>query len=702
MARPRVRRPIRIDTGVWFAIERQLAEDRNSFPNKWSRPIVRAVTPQVDDGRRPAKTSVGELVTVEADAFVDGHDAIVCDLRARHRSGTKWTSIPMQPLLDDRWRGTLPITEPGLYRFCVRARVDDFATWRTDLRARAEAGQDLTVELEVGAGLVVDAARRARAQDGRRLEALAEAIRSSRRGLEGSAPTSLSDWLSDLSPDASLATVLFSEQLGSVMTKLIDPGAGAISPTLCLEAERAKARCSAWYELFPRSTSDDPARHGTLADVRRRLDYVEQLGFDVLYLPPIHPIGVTARKGRDGSARPSAEDPGSPWAIGGAAGGHTAIHPELGTIDDFRTLVTDAGERGIDVAIDLAFQASPDHPWVAEHPTWFRHRPDGSIRYAENPPKRYEDIYPFDFESADWQALWAALRDVVSFWIEQGVTVFRVDNPHTKPFAFWEWLIASIRSSTPEVIFLSEAFTRPRIMEELARIGFTQSYTYFTWRTTKWEIETYMTELTRTGRSAYLRPNLWPNTPDILSEELQTGGRAAFISRLVLAATLSSSYGIYGPAFELQEHLPRLEGSEEYLRSEKYEIRTWDLESPTSLSGLIGLINRIRHDHEALQFNDQLQFHRTDNEQLIAYSKVRDTADGKDIILTVVNLDHHHSQAGWVTTDLAAMGLSPDHPFTAHDLLSDAWFTWKGPSNFVSLDPQASPCHVLALHQASS
>jgi starch synthase (maltosyl-transferring) len=347
----------------------------------------------------------------------------------------------------------------------------------------------------------------------------------------------------------------------------------------------------------------------------------------------------------------------------------------------------------------LAFQASPDHPWVKEHPAWFRHRPDGSIRYAENPPKRYEDIYPFDFDSEDWRALWLALRDVVLFWIAQGVTVFRVDNPHTKPFAFWDWLISSVRADTPETIFLSEAFTRPRIMEHLARIGFTQSYTYFTWRSSKWELETYLTELTRGETSAYLRPNLWPNTPDILSEELQTGGRAAFITRLVLAATLSSSYGIYGPAFELQEHLPREKGSEEYLGSEKYEIRSWDLKSPHSLSAFVGLVNRIRRQHEALQFNDQLAFHPTDNDQLIAYSKVREGPKGTDIVVTIVNLDHHHTQTGWVTVDVDALGLSSDHPYTAHDLLSDARFTWKGASNFVSLDPFVEPCHILALHQ---
>jgi starch synthase (maltosyl-transferring) len=426
------------------------------------------------------------------------------------------------------------------------------------------------------------------------------------------------------------------------------------------------------------------------------------MGFDVLYLPPVHPIGQTARKGPNAATVAEPDDVGSPWAIGAAAGGHTAIHPALGTLDDFRELVAEAARRGIDVAIDLAFQASPDHPWVREHPTWFRHAPDGTIRYAENPPKRYEDIYPFDFETADWPELWHALLDVVRFWIDQGVRVFRVDNPHTKPFVFWEWLLASVQAEAPGTIFLSEAFTRPRVMEHLARVGFTQSYTYFTWRTSKWELESYLQELTQSETAQFLRPNLWPNTPDILSEELQDGGRSAFLSRLVLAATLTASYGIYGPAFELQEHLPRESGSEEYLRSEKYEIRSWDRDSPSSLSPFIALVNRIRQEHVALQFNDSLRFHRTDNDALIAYSKVRDTGTGRDAVLTVVNLDHAHAQSGWLHLDLDELGLRQEAPFVAHDLLSDARYAWRGGVNFVKLDPADVPCHIFSLTQRDS
>ncbi|MGO8824605.1 MAG: maltotransferase domain-containing protein [Acidimicrobiales bacterium] len=670
------------------------------LPPNWRRPVVRAVRPQVDQGRRPAKTTVGEELSIGADAFVDGHDALWCDLRYRHDSQAKWSCMPMSPTVDDRWNATLPVTQAGLYRFSVRARVDAFGTWRHDLEARAAAGPDLSVELQVGAGLIDEAATRASAADRRLLAALGGALRDAPRGIESDAPEEVSSWVLGRVPrGASLADVLFADRFHLVMGPLADPATGTTSDTYSVLAERAKARFSTWYEMFPRSAAAGGPGHGTFADVRARLDYVERMGFDVLYLPPVHPVGQTARKGRNAVTTAAPDDPGSPWAIGGAEGGHTALHPELGGIDDFRALVGDATARGIDVAIDLAFQASPDHPWVREHPSWFRHRPDGSIRYAENPPKRYEDIYPFDFESPDWPGLWAALLDVVRFWIAQGVTVFRVDNPHTKPFPFWEWLLACIRAEAPDTIFLSEAFTRPRVMEHLARLGFTQSYTYFTWRTSKWELETYLNELTSPELASYFRPNLWPNTPDILSDELQSGGRAAFLSRLVLAATLCSSYGIYGPAYELQEHVPREPGSEEYLRSEKYEIRSWDLDSPTSLSGFIALVNGIRRDHEALQFNDSLRFHWTDNDNLIAYSKARPGPDGDDVIVTVVNLDHHHARSGWVTLDLESLGIDGNQPYTAHDLLSDAHYLWDGSSNFVKLDPADVPCHIFQLSQ---
>jgi starch synthase (maltosyl-transferring) len=669
-----------------------------------TRVVISNIRPAVDGGRkpskttarRPAKAAVGQLLRVEADAFSDGHDELFCELRYRCGSDAKWSSMPMVSLGDDRWRADWPITGVGFHRFAIRAWVDRFATWRRDLAACIEAGQDVSVELVVGAGLVRDAAARASGQNRSRLLVVAEALMSGKRGLESPVPPG--DWRG-----GSLGDVIFSDDLSALVVAAADPATATTSSAFPVFADPEQARHSAWYELFPRSATPNPERHGTLEDVRHRLDDIEGMGFDVIYLPPIHPIGLTGRKGPDGAPVAGPDDPGSPWAIGSAAGGHREIHPELGTVEDFSALVAEASDRGINIAIDLAFQASPDHPWVREHPQWFRHRPDGTIRHAENPPKVYQDIYPIDFETSDWQALWTELLDVVLVWIERGVRHFRVDNPHTKPFAFWEWLIRSVKERYPEVIFLAEAFTRPAVMKELAKLGFTQSYTYFTWRNTKWELETYLRELTEGEMADYFRPSFWPNTPDILTEELQSGGRPAFVSRLILAATLSPNYGIYGPAFELQEHVPRWPGSEEYRRSEKYEIRAWDLGRPDSLTGLVGLVNAIRRAHPALQHQEGLRFQGAENDQIIAYTRrhlplASDTHEGADLLLVVVNLDHEHEQSAWIDLDLGSIGLDPARPFVMHDLLSDAHYQWLGPRNFVILDP-AQPAHIFAVSQ---
>jgi len=421
------------------------------------------------------------------------------------------------------------------------------------------------------------------------------------------------------------------------------------------------------------------------------------MGFDVLYLPPIHPIGRNFRKGKNNALTTTPEDPGSPWAIGAAEGGHKAIHPQLGTLEDFRRFVTKAQEYGIELALDLAYQCTPDHPYVQAHPQWFRHRPDGSIQYAENPPKKYQDIYPIDFETEDWQALWEELKSIVQFWIDQGVRIFRVDNPHTKSFYFWEWMISDIRKSHPDVLFLSEAFTRPKVRYRLAKLGFSQSYTYFAWRNTKQELTQYLTELTQTEVREYFRPNFWPNTPDILTEYLQFGGRPAFVARLVLAATLGSNYGIYGPAFELCENRPREAGSEEYLDSEKYEIRHWDLDHPESLKEIIGRVNRIRRENPALQSNERLLFHEIDNDQLICYSK--HSEDGANVMVVVVNLDPHHTHAGWMELDLGKLGLPADHPYQVHDLLSEARYLWHGSRNYIQLNPQSMPAHIFRIRR---
>jgi starch synthase (maltosyl-transferring) len=449
--------------------------------------------------------------------------------------------------------------------------------------------------------------------------------------------------------------------------------------------------------MFPRSTSPEPGRHGTFRDCIERLPYVAKLGFDVIYLPPIHPIGEQFRKGKNNAVSAQPGEPGSPWAIGAAAGGHKAIHPELGTLDNFRALIAAAKGHGIDIAIDIAFQSSPDHPYVKEHPEWFRHRPDGTVQYAENPPKKYQDIYPFDFESPACQSLWRELTDVVLYWCEQGVRIFRVDNPHTKPFAFWEFLISEVKARFPEVILLSEAFTRPKIMYRLAKLGFTQSYTYFTWRNSKQEFVEYLTELTQTKVHEFFQPNFWPNTPDILPPHIQTGGRPASIARVVLAATLSSNYGMYGPVYELLETTPREEGSEEYLNSEKYEIRHWNLDQPNRLQHTIAALNHARRAHPALQQNRTLRFHSIDNDQILCYSK--QSADRSDTVLCVVNLDFHQAQQGWLQLPLVALGLDPNRAVDVVDLLDGSAFQWTGERNFVALDPHVRPAHVFHLRQ---
>ncbi len=639
------------------------------------RAVVEGLAPRVDDGRFPIKRSVGDRVVVEADAFVDGHDVVTVMLLHRRAAVSGWSEVPMVALGNDRWRAEFTVHHLGRYLYTVTAWADRFETWRRDLAKRVEAGQDVDVDLLVGAALVAEAAERADDDDRSVLETWATELRG-----EGSSITRTS-----LALDADLAELMASHPDRRLAT--------ICDRELSVVVDPVRARFSTWYELFPRSASPEPGRHGTFRDVIDRLPYIAGMGFDVLYLPPIHPIGRTYRKGANNATRAGPGDPGVPWAIGGPEGGHTAVNPDLGTIDDFRELLTAAERLGISIALDLAFQCSPDHPFVREHPTWFRHRPDGSVQYAENPPKKYEDIYPFDFESPDWRELWAALADIVRYWVGQGVRILRVDNPHTKPFPFWDWLIGQIKADHPDVLFLAEAFTRPKVMYRLAKIGFSQSYTYFTWRNSKQELVDYFTELTRTNLREFFRPNAWPNTPDILHEVLQHGGRAAFQFRLVLAATLCASYGIYGPAFELMEHTAREPGSEEYLNAEKYELRHWDIDRPDSLAPFIGQVNRIRHEHRALQANDGLAFHPISDDRLIAYSKR--TPDRSDVVLTIVNLDPQHVRGGMLELPLEEMGIDPTGGYEAVDLLDGTTYLWQGPRNRIELDPATSPASIL-------
>jgi starch synthase (maltosyl-transferring) len=635
-----------------------------------NRVVVESLSPEVDAGRFPAKREVGDTVVVEADVFADGHDSIGAVLRHRHESTAEWTESPMTALVNDRWRGSFAVTKLGRYLFTVEGWIDPYRSWSKRLAKRIEAKQDVTLEIEIGGRLVDAAAERAGAEDAARLRALAQALRK-QGALLPSASREQLDALMDRHPDRSQSTTYARE-----LPILIEP---------------QRARFGAWYETFPRSTGK-PGTHGTFRDLEERLPYISGMGFDVLYLPPIHPIGRAHRKGRNNSVTAQPGEPGSPWAIGSAEGGHKAVNPELGTLDDFRRLVRVAGEHGLQIALDIAFQCSPDHPYVTEHPEWFRHRPDGSIQFAENPPKKYEDIVPFDFESPAWRELWQELLSVVQFWIAQGVRIFRVDNPHTKPFPFWEWLIGSVRKSDPDIIFLSEAFTRPKVMYRLAKLGFSQSYTYFAWRNTAWEIQQYLTEITRAPVVDFMRPNLWPNTPDILNEYLQSGGRNAFAARFFLAATLGASYGIYGPAFELGENRPREVGSEEYLDSEKYQLRSWDVASSDSLRELITVVNKVRRDNPALQNDRSLRFHATENDQLVAYTKTTD--DLGDVMLMVVNVDPRRTQAGMITLPLDDLGLPRDKSYQAHEVLTGARYTWNGPRNYVEINPWSTPGQI--------
>ncbi len=644
------------------------------------RVVIENITPQVDGGRFAVKRILGDRVAVEADVFTDGHDCVACDLLHRAEGAAHWQRSPMSLLGNDRWRACFDADRLGSHRYTVEAWVDHLQTWRRDLTKKFDAQQDVSVELARATELIGARAARASKEDRLPLERWSQDLGDER-----------------LSTDERVALAQ-SAELHERARRYPDPALVVRhEPLLALEVDRERARFSSWYEFFPRSTAALPEAYGTFADCEARLPYVAGMGFDVLYLPPIHPIGRSERKGPNNEPSADAGDPGSPWAIGSPAGGHKSIDPQLGTLADFRRLVERSRALGLEIALDIAFQCSPDHPYVREHPEWFLHRPDGTIQYAENPPKKYQDIYPFHFETPAWRELWAELASVVEFWIEQGVRIFRVDNPHTKPFAFWEWLIARIKASQPDVLFLAEAFTRPKVMYRLAKLGFTQSYTYFAWRNTRSEIRAYLRELGKPPVSDFMRPNLWPNTPDILTEYLQFGGRPAFIARLVLAATLGASYGIYGPAFELMEHEPRDPGSEEYHDSEKYQLRRWDLARPESLRDFIARVNHIRREHVALHSDRHLVFHETDNETLIAYSKT--APDGSDPILCVVNLDPHHTQSGWLSLDLSVLGLEPEVAYQAHDLLSGARFLWRGSRTFVSLNPSLGAAHILRIRR---
>ena len=686
------------------------------------RVVIEDVTPQLDAGSHPIRRVAGEEVAVRAAVFADGHDQVAARVLYRHETEPGWRFVTMQALGNDVSGGAFTVDGLGMWRYTVQAWIDHFATWAGDFEKRltaqanpaladafaaatsgATAGQnagenavaeDIALALATGAILVREAAVRARDSDAARLREIAEKLErlaSERRSFYENPCDEELVRLMERNPDLTHAT--------------------QFAVDLPVWVDRERAQFSAWYELFPRSASPVPGEHGTFEDVERQLPEIAAMGFDIVYLPPIHPIGRAFRKGPNNATIAPPGAPGSPWAIGdraatsyaplgadaaGDSGGHKSIHPELGTFADFSRLVNSAKSRGIEIALDIAFQCSPDHPWVTEHPEWFVIRPDGSIQYAENPPKKYQDIYPLNFESPDWRGLWDELYSVFEFWIEHGVRVFRVDNPHTKSFAFWQWCLGELESKYPDTIFLSEAFTRPHLMYGLAKRGFTQSYTYFTWRNSKSELESYMEELTRPPVSDFFRPNFWPNTPDILHKTLQEGGRPAFMHRVILAATLSANFGIYGPAYELAENAAARPAagkneSEEYLDSEKYQIRQWNRNRPESLVPLITTLNRIRHENRALQSNASLHFHSIDNPNLICYSKA--TPGFENTILVAVNIDSFNEQTGWTNLDLDRVGVSASGSFLVEDLLSSEQYTWRD-RNFVALRPGIRPAHI--------
>jgi starch synthase (maltosyl-transferring) len=631
------------------------------------RVVVEHVHPEVDCGRFPAKRTVGDRLDVTADVFADGHDAIAAAVLFRRRGETAWNEVRMEPAGNDRFTASFGVDQLGVYEYTVEGWIDRFTSWRLDLSKKVGAGQDVSSELLEGADVVSGLPQSKKLRD-----------------------TAL--------PVEERVTIALDTALQTKMASRADrKQATRYDRVLSVTVDPVLARFGAWYEMFPRSAGSDPSRSATFGEAAARLPYIASMGFDVLYLPPIHPIGRSFRKGPNNSLDASAADPGSPWAIGSEEGGHKAIEPGLGTIEDFDRFVATARSHGLAVALDLAYQVSPDHPYVAAHPEWFRQRPDGTIKYAENPPKKYQDIYPINFESADWRALWQELRSIIEFWIGHGVTIFRVDNPHTKSFRFWEWAIAAIKRGHPETIFLSEAFTRPKVMKYLAKAGFSQSYSYFTWRNTGAELTEYFTELTQTGVREYMRPNLFANTPDILHEYLQQGGRPAFQIRLILAATLGASYGIYS-GFELSENIPLKPGSEEYLDSEKYQIRPRNFDDTHSLAELIAQVNTIRREHPALQSDWALQFHKTDNPQLLAYTKHSD--DGADVVMVVVNLDPFFMQHGHVQLPLSDWGASSGDTIEVDDLLSGERYVWRGEWNYVRLDPALRVAHILAVRVA--
>jgi starch synthase (maltosyl-transferring) len=637
-----------------------------------SRVVIEGIQPVVDGGVYPARRTVGESVVVSAHIFGDGHDHVRAAVLYRKEADSDWRRVALESAVNDEWSGTFYVDEPEKYLFCIQAWIDHFETWYDGFKKKTAAKVEVKVELMEGALFLRSLYKITPEKD---LITFAETLENTAR---------------------------YAQAVESVMTEEFEKIVHnhpfiqheTTSAAFSVVVEHKKALFSTWYELFPRSGSLQSGKHGTFQDCVRLLPRIVSMGFDVLYFPPIHPIGKTNRKGKNNNVWALPGEPGSPWAIGSAEGGHKSILSQLGSLEDYKKLIFEAKKLGIDIAFDLAFQCAPDHPYVTEHPEWFRQRPDGSIQYAENPPKKYQDIYPFNFECDNWKELWEELKSVIVYWIEHGVTIFRVDNPHTKPIPFWEWVIKEINNEYPEIIFLAEAFTRPKIMASLAKIGFTQGYTYFTWRVSKEEISEYMNQLVNSPMRNYFRPNFWPNTPDILPYHLQHQGENIFILRYALAATLSSNCGVYGPAYEFYDNIP-MEGKEEYFNSEKYEIKLHDWKRTNRMTDIISIVNKARHGNAALQSTWNLDFCEIKNPNLLAYLKATD--DLSNIIMVIVNLDPHATQSAHVQLPKEKLRLKGNINIKLTDLMTDEHYSWTEEWNFVELNPHKMPFHLFEL-----
>ncbi len=640
--------------------------------------VIENLQPLINGGRYPVKRVVGEDLVVEADVFKDGHDVVAASLKWRAIGASHWHETAMMLVENDRWRGVCTLYEDAVHEYTVEAWVDTFRGWQHEFNTKFAAGiADLASEALEGAALLEAAAARAQDRhDAARLLEFSKSLRTSENArVDEIAQSGELEVLMATYPDRSTAT--------------------QYAPAPRVTVDRTAARTAGWYEFFPRSAEGLPHRGSTLREGLSRIEDARAMGFDVIYFPPIHPIGRTNRKGRNNSLTSETGDPGVPYAIGSEAGGHKAIDPALGTLADFDWLQKQVRQRGMEIALDFALNCSPDHPYVRQHPEWFYRRPDGSIKFAENPPKKYEDIYPLNFRCEDWRELWKEMKSIILFWASHGVRIFRVDNPHTKPLPFWEYLILGVRAEYPDVLFLAEAFTKPKMMRVLAKAGFTQSYTYFTWRNSKQELTEYFTELTQTSMREYYRGNLWPNTPDILPFVLQTGGRPAFMIRAVLAATLSSLYGIYS-GFELCENAA-LPGREEYLDSEKYQFKGRDWNAPGNIKDWITRLNRIRRENRALQLYDNLRFYHAENDAILFYGKMTPARD--NIILVVVNLDPHRRHNSYIDVPVDQFGSMEGDIYQVHDLLSDARYIWYGRRNYVELDPEIQPAHIFRVRR---